>query len=196
MLNAWDAAWDLSEEQCPCDVHFVEWLEAQGICGAAIFHFGTGAHHHVGIRCAENGSDNAVLGITASPGEHEAYVRLALARPDVSRLYKAFFGDIYVLEDRLLPEFEVVTLFHLCEFRSGENDAYGAMTDLAMAQLLVRKTRPGGWVLFYTGSMAFEAARPIVAELEASGSLEANGSFKSLLIYRRPVSGEQLSPRA
>jgi hypothetical protein len=95
------------------------------------------------------------------------------------------FGDIYILEGRLLPDFDVVTLFHLCEFRSEQNDAYGAMTDLTLAQLLIGKTKPGGRVLFYTGSMAFEAARPVIAELEAGGSIAAEGSFKSLLIYRR-----------
>ena len=185
MLNQWDAVWDLVEDLCPCDVHFVEFLEAELIKGASIFHFGTGAHHHVGIRCAGNGNDNAVLGITASPGEHQSYVELALNRPEISRLYKVLFGDIYILEGRLLPDFDVVTLFHLCEFRSEQNDAYGAMTDREMAELLIGKTRPGGWVLFYTGSMAFEAARPVIAELEASGSIEAHGRFKSLLLYRR-----------
>ena len=185
MLNQWDGVWDLVEDLCPCDLHFTDFLEAERITGASIFHFGTGAHHHVGVRCCENGSGNAVLGITASRGEHDAYVDLALSRPEVSRLYKVLFGDIYILDARLLPEFDVVTLFHLCEFRTEENDAYGAMTDRQMAELLISKTRPGGWVLFYTGSMAFETARPVIAKLEASGSIAAAGSFKSLLLYRR-----------
>ena len=37
------------------------------------------------------------------------------------RTYNAVFGDIYLLNAKLLPVFDVVTLFHLCEFR-GERD--------------------------------------------------------------------------
>ena len=68
MLHAYDEVWPLIEDLCPCDVHFVEFLEAERIENASVFHFGIGAHHHVGIRTAENGSGNAVLGITASRG--------------------------------------------------------------------------------------------------------------------------------
>ena len=46
---------------------------------------------------------NAVLGITAAPQEYEKYVELAIARPDVLRYYNAVFGDIYLLNERLLP---------------------------------------------------------------------------------------------
>ena len=52
-MNIWDVNWFLDEKQCPCDVHFVEWLEEQGQTGKRIYHFGTGGHHYVGIRCAE-----------------------------------------------------------------------------------------------------------------------------------------------
>src|SRR3712207_2153347 len=176
MLHKWDAVWGLNEDLCPCDVHFVEFLESQGISNASIFHFGTGAHHYVGIRNARNGSGNAVLGITCSRGELDAYVDLAIERPEISRSYKVVFGDIYVLDERLLPDFDVVTLFHLCEFRSERNDAYGAMTDLEMARLLIGKLRPGGWALFYLGSYAFEAAQPVIAELEAGGDIEPAGT--------------------
>jgi SAM-dependent methyltransferase len=186
MLNEWDAVWDLHEDQCPCDVHFVAFLEAQEIANASIFHFGTGAHHHVGIRTAQNGDGNAVLGITASRGEFDAYVKLALERPEISRSYKVLFGDIYILEERLLPEFDVATLFHLCEFRSEKNDAYDALTDLDLARMMIRKLRPGGWLLFYTGSMAFDATRAVIAELEARRLMEPAGAYKTLLLYRKP----------
>ena len=185
MLHKWDAVWDLDEELCPCDVHFVEFLEAQGLSNATIFQFGTGAHHHVGIRNARNGSGNAVLGITCSRGELDAYVDLAIECPEISRSYKVTFGDIYILDARLLPDFDVVTLFHLCEFRSEKNDVYGAMTDAEVARLLIGRLKPGGRVLFYTGSMAFEAARPVIAGLKADGLIEADGGYKTLLVYRK-----------
>ena len=185
MLHYWNESWALDVKVCPCDAHFVEFLEDRGIRGASIFHFGTGSHHLVGIRTAESGRDNAVLGITASPGEYQSYVELAIARPEVTRTYKAFFGDIYQLDARLLPDFDVVTLFHLCEFRTEKNDAYGALGDLAMASLLVDRMKPGGWLLFYTGSMAYDRAKPVIERLQQIRPLEAAGTFKTLRLLRK-----------
>src|SRR3954452_18001782 len=75
-LHTWDASWDLSEAHCPCDVHFVAWLDEKRITDATIFHFGTGAHHHVGIACASPHRRNSVIVITASPQEFQAYIDL------------------------------------------------------------------------------------------------------------------------
>ena len=65
---------------------------------AAIFHFGTGNHHIVGLKLAENGSNCAVLGITASPQEYDDYVELLIKNPRLGHTYKAYFGDIYQLD--------------------------------------------------------------------------------------------------
>lgn len=188
-LHYWDAYWDLHVEDCPCDVHLIAWLDENRITDAAIYHFGTGGHHHVGIECARPERRNAVLGITAAPQEYEAYVKLALARPDVLRFYNAVFGDIYLLNEKLLPTFDVVTLFHLCEFRGEKNDAYGGLTDLALANLLTVKTRPGGHILFYPGSFAWNradhSAKDVVAEWEAGHEVERVGPFRSLLVYKK-----------
>lgn len=188
-MHIWNESWDLHVQQCPCDVHFLEMLEEHGIRDTSIFHFGTGNHHIVGIRTAENGSENSVLGITASPQEYESYVALSIERPAITRSYKAFFGDIYVLDPKLLPAFDIVTLFHLCEFRSDKNDAYGGLTDLALAEMLVDQLRPNGLVLFYTGSMAFDRAKPVIAALGKSRPVERVGEYKTLLVYRKKGSG-------
>lgn len=185
-LHFWDAVWDLRVAECPCDVHFCDWLEKQSIENASIFHFGTGSHHVVGIRTAENGSNNCVLGITASPGEYDAFVKLAIERPEVEKTYKVFFGDIYQLEPRLLPEFDVVTLFHLCEFRNERNDLYGALTDRQVADMLTEKTRKGGHILFYTKSFAFDTAESkVIAEWEKEAGVERVGMYETLLVYRK-----------
>jgi hypothetical protein len=184
-LNVWNVDWYLDPETCPCDVHLLEYLGAEGIKGARIFHFGTGGHHVVGIRCAEDGSNNAVLGITASPPEYQAYVKLISERPEVGRSYKAFFGDIYQLDARLLPELDVLSLFHVGEFRTEKNDAYGALTDLEMVSLLVDKLRPGGLVLFYEKSYAFDVAERVATALTKAGRIEPHGSFKTLRIFRK-----------
>jgi hypothetical protein len=184
-MNIWDVNWFLDEKQCPCDVHFLEYLEREKVTGASIFHFGTGGHHVVGIRTAENGSNNAVLGITASPQEYNDYVKLVIERPEIGRTYKAFFGDIYQLDARLLPAFDFVTLFHTGEFRTEKNDAYGALTDLEVAEFLLDKLRPGGRVVFFSGSFAYDKADAVAADLVRRGLVEAEPDYKTLRIYRK-----------
>ncbi|MFL5110721.1 MAG: hypothetical protein ACJ8DL_08440 [Microvirga sp.] len=189
-LLFWDDSWDLREKECPCDVHFIEWLDREKITGSAIYHFGTGNHHHVGIECARESRRNAVLGITAAPQEYQKYIELAIARPEVLRTYNAVFGDIYLLNPKLLPVFDVVTLFHLCEFRGERTDAYGGATDLEVANLLTDKTRPGGHILFFTSSFAFAwdgamSAKKVIAIWEKERPVERVGEYKSLLVYRK-----------
>lgn len=184
-LQFWDAVWDLRIAECPCDVQFLDWLDHAEIRDSSIFHFGTGSHHIVGVRTAENGSGNCVMGITAAPGEYDAFVELAIDRPQIEKTYKVFFGDIYQLEKRLLPTFDVVTLFHLCEFRTEQSDLYGAMTDRQLLDLLTEKTRPGGHLLFYTKSFAFDDAKKILDVWEREGEVEKVGAYELLLVYRK-----------
>ena len=33
MLNYWNATWSLDEKQCPCDIHFCDYLAEMGITG-------------------------------------------------------------------------------------------------------------------------------------------------------------------
>src|SRR5262245_29265979 len=174
-LNIYDENW---ETRGQCDIHLIEWLDGQRITDAAIYHFGTGGHHYVGIECAKPERRSSVLGITASPQEYQNYVRLVTERPEVLRYYNAVFGDIYLLNEKLLPGFDLVTLFHICEFRGPKNDAYGGLTDLAVTNLLTDRTRPGGHVLFYTGSFAFANAKTVIAQWEKERPVERVGEYK------------------
>jgi hypothetical protein len=183
LLHYWNAIWDLDEKQCPCDLHFVEWLHAEGISGKTIYHMGTGTHHVVGLDNLENGERNNIVAITASPGEYDAFVKHAIAHPRLSQAYSVYFGDLYLLNTALLPRFDLVTLFHLCEFRDARNDAYGALTDEEVVRRFVAHLNPGGRILFYEGSFAFPSARPILDKLVKEGVLEAAGQFKTLPIY-------------
>jgi hypothetical protein len=184
-----DYEWALRVEDCPCDVQFVQWLDEHGVVDSTIYHFGTGAHHYVGLQCASAERRNSVIGITASPEEHEAFVRLAIANPELLRYYQAIFGDIYLLNPKLLPEFDVVTLFHLCEFRVWEHDAMGARTDLDVLNVLTDRTRPGGHLLFYEGSNAWDwdhiKARDVVAQWAQERDVERVGTYGMLAVYRR-----------
>jgi hypothetical protein len=190
-LNVHTDTWHLNVEYCPCDVHFNEFVDAANVRNAAIFHFGTGAHHVVGIAAAENGRNNSVLAITASVGEYDSYVKLLIARPAVGRAYKAYFGDIYQLDGRLLPDLDFATLFHLCEYRSEVQDSYGALTDLEMAEVLVDRLKPGGRLLFYTGSNAFPEATAVISELKRKRPLVREADFKTLRVYRKAATGNR-----
>jgi hypothetical protein len=185
MLNTWEVFWGLRVSECPCDVHFVEWLEANAITNKTIYHFGSGGHHYVGIRCNEPELNNAVVSITASPQEYEAWIKLAKEQPQVTKTYLCYFSDIYTTNPKTLPRFDVVTLFHSCEFRHDKNDAYGALSDLEVMELFTDQTEVGGHILFYTGSFAFDSAKPIIAEWEKRRSVERIGEFKTLLVYRK-----------
>jgi len=186
-MNLWDAKWDLDEAQCPCDIHFNQWIDANKITGKTIYHFGTGTHHIVGLTQAANGSGNVVFGITASIIEYEAYVRLVNERPQFSKNYLAYFGDIYLSNVRLLPELDIATMFHAGEY-IGDNTTspeYGGVDDLGVARILHSRMRPGGYFVFYTGSFAFDKADALAKVLEGEGKLERIGTFKTLLVCRK-----------
>ena len=185
MLQIWDVDWYLDEAQCPCDVHFTQWIDDQKLSGTTIFHFGTGGHHHLGLHNLERGEPNTVLGITASPPEFQRFIELAIKHPRLSRAYQVWFGDIYLLNPSLLPELDVATLFHTGEFRGGSQDAYGALTDRQVADVSLGRLRTGGWIQFYTGSFAYDKAAAIAQDLVAEGKLEPAGAYKSLVLYRK-----------
>jgi hypothetical protein len=181
-MNVYGDNWMRRED---CDIQLIEWLDQQRITDAAIYHFGTGGHHHVGLECAKPERRTSVFGITASPQEYQNYMRLVTGRPEVLRYYNVVFGDIYLLNAKLLPTFDLVTLFHLCEFRGPQTDAFGGLTDLAVTNLLTDKTRPGGHILFYMGSFAFAKAKPVIAQWEKERPVKRVGEYKTLLVYRK-----------
>lgn len=184
-LHIYKDNWPFMEEVCPCDAHLMDFVADRDIRDAAIYHFGTGGHHLVGLRCLEDGRNNSVFGITASPAEYEEYIKLVIAQPKLAKPYLAYFGDIYMLNEKLLPQFDVVSLFHSREFRTAQNDAYGALTDLDTMKILARKTRAGGFILFYTRSQAYEAAMQDIDALLKTGAVRETGMFKTLRVFER-----------
>ena len=83
----------------------------------------------------------------------------------MAKNYVAYFGDIYLTNPKLLPDFDVVTMVHLCEFffPNTASEEYGGVDDRGVLDLFTAKTKPGGHILFYTKSIGFEKAKPIVA---------------------------------
>ena len=186
-MNYWGEQWELHPDVCPCDVHFNEWVEANGITNKVIYHFGTGTHHVVGRRQAE-----LERATRCSPSRRRRRNTTPMCRwssrmrgwPNPTSVY---FGDIYLTNARLLPDFDVVTMFHLCEFSSPNTTSaeYGGLSDRALLDLFTEKTRSGGHILFYQGSKDFDQAQPVIAAWEKQRPVERLADFKSLLVYRK-----------
>ncbi|BAT58374.1 hypothetical protein GJW-30_1_00899 [Variibacter gotjawalensis] len=187
-MNYWTDKWDLHEDICPCDVHFNDWAEDQKLKNKLIYHFGTGTHHVIGRKQAENGSGNNVLAITASIEEYEAFIKLVSEYSKVNKQYSAYFGDIYLTNPTLLPDaFDAVTMFHLCEFffPNTASKEYGGFTDLQLLNLFTDKTKVGGHILFYTRSIAFDKAKAVIADWEKEKKVKRVSEFKTLLVYQK-----------
>jgi hypothetical protein len=184
-LNYWNDTWPLSEQDCPCDLHFVEYLDKRHVHGKAIFHFGTGEHHILGIENARRSRDNRnyILGVTASKQEHEAYVQLILNRAQLAVHYHVMFVDIYTMTPRLLPLFDIVTLFHLCEFYDPVRSRYAPLDDAKLLRMFLSKLKLNGRILFYTGSSHFDRARSIIDAFLKRGWLRKAADYKTLEIY-------------
>lgn len=185
MLEIWDEDWQLDENVCPCDVHFVEWLEKEGIAGRTIYHFGTGGHHLIGLHNMRKGAPNTILGITAAPKEFDHFVKLAIEHAELTRHYQVYFGDIYLLNPRLMPRIDIATVFHLCEFRTEKQDEYGGLTDMQVMETLLDLLPPEAPILFYAGSMGYWKSEPISKHLVAAGRLCHVERFKTLEVYHK-----------
>jgi hypothetical protein len=180
-------AWPLRPDVCPCDVHFCEYLKEKRIRGKSIFHFGTGEHHLVGRRNGTDGLDNQVLGITASPLEHDAYVKLIVGSPDVGGRYRVLFGDIYNLVASALPVFDVVTLFHLFEYAEPPSQRR-TLDDPGLLRLFLSKMTPGGRIVFYRQSSARTPTARLLAGAIEAGEIALEEVWQSLEVFRVPTS--------
>jgi hypothetical protein len=184
-LNHRKDPWPLDVQECPCDVHFLEYLERHGVGGKVIFHFGTGAHHAVGTTCARAEPPNEVLGVTATVEEYQRYMEIIIAEPAIAKFYKALFIDVYTLTPRILPSFDLITLFHLGEFHHPERSAYAPLDDAGLLALALAKLNPDGRLFFYRGSAGFKRAEPLIAGAAARGEIAQVDAYESLLIYSR-----------
>ena len=182
-MNVVPYSWPLLKEECPCDVHFCDYLREHSIANSAIFHFGSGGHHLVGLRNREDALDNEILAITASPREHARYVRLLIRDSSLGKHYRVLFADIYDLSGRSLPEFDVITLFHLCEF-SPTVEQHRRMDDAGVLDLFLSKLTPRGRLLFYGESFGRARTRLITERAVADGKMSFEEQYQSLLIYR------------
>jgi len=184
-LNYWKNSWPLRVDWCPCDVHFLEYVRAHEVRDKVIFHFGTGEHHILGRSNLERDGPNEIFAITASRQEYERYIELVIDNPVAAKYYKVVFADIYTLTPRIIPSFDLVTLFHLCEFYDEEQSAYAQLDDSSLLALFFSKLNPGGRVLFYKGSFAFAKAQIIIEDFVNRGKMIKVDEHKTLFVYGR-----------
>jgi hypothetical protein len=168
---------------CPCDADFCDYLRERDIAKKSIFHFGSGGHHVVGLRNRDDRLENEILAITASPREHAQYVERVVREPSFGKYYKVLFADIYDLAHRSLPEFDLVTLFHLCEF-SPMAGQLRRMDDAGVMELFRSKLGAGGRLIFYEGSLGRPGTQRIIERSVAEGKMSLEETYRSLLVYR------------
>lgn len=178
------SSWGFNPSLCPCDAHFIEYLDGRQVRDPRIFHFGTGAHHMVGL-WAHRRAAGSVLGVTSSVKEHEAYATLVLADTALAKRYQVLFSDIYVLRAVLLPMFDCVTLFHLGEFTPSTGDREDP--DASLVDLMLSRLVKGGRMMFYKGSFGWNRSKAIIDARVASGQLRHVEIYRSLLIYEKMV---------
>lgn len=176
-------SWPLWPRMCSCDLHLCDFLQERGIRSKSIFHLGTGGHHIVGLRNRMDGMGNVILGVTVSPDEIKRYVRLVVRDPVLGQNYKVLFGDVHDLQAASLPNFDLVTLFHLCEFDSAKGSVH-LLSDEGVLDLLTSKLNPGGVLALYRESIGYRRLRPMIAAAMAAGRLEHREDYESLQILR------------
>jgi hypothetical protein len=182
-LNYWKASWPLLADICPCDIYFAEYLRANEVRDKVVFHFGTGEHHILGKKNFESGAQNEILAITASREEYDRYIDFIIDSPLAAKTYKVMFGDIYTLTPRIIPNFDLVTLFHLCEYYDEGSYEYAELDDSSLLGLFLSKLNPGGRVFFYKRSSHFAKCRAIIESFVSEAKMVQVDEYKTLLAY-------------
>ena len=199
-LNYFKDAWQLQIHYCPWDLQFVQYLELKGFREKLIFHFGTGEHHLVGRNNHERGSPNEIIGITASMEEYDEYIDFVINNPVAANRYKVLWGDVYTLSPQLLPNFDIVSLFHLCEYYTEQNATYARLNDLALLEMFLSKLNPGGKIVFSRKpgeimdvndpDLAFmKVVASMIGDFVAQGKLVVEDEYETLLVCGRPADG-------
>jgi tetratricopeptide (TPR) repeat protein len=165
---------------CPADRDIATYLDLfePSDAGLTVFHFGTGAHHHIGLANHRRQQPNRVIGITASPGEYQRYMQLCVQNGSLGSNYLVYFGDIYNLRPEYLPTLDVASMPHIGEYYDasqvkepgvhvgGSTDrSYAPLNDSSLVEMIVDKLVVGGRLLIYLHSHGADATRAILHEL-------------------------------
>ena len=185
MLLQWNDTWDLDAEACPCDVHFIDWIERKGLSDQKIFHMGTGAHHIVGFILAQSNKNHIIHAITAAPGEYKRGMELLIDVPSIGWHYKPMFGDIYQTDARQYSSLDVITLFHLCENTNQVRNSIFSLSYEETVRRFLFFLNPGGYLLGYKNSFRFDEANVIFSDLEREGLIKHEEDHLSLRVWSK-----------
>jgi len=179
------SSWKLQPHLCPCDIELIEYLQKYDVQDQTIFHFGTGAHHILGLENQKLPKPNEIIGITASIAEHKTYIQMCRKNRHLAKFYKVLCTDIYTLTERCLPMLDVVTLFHIGEFYLAEDAPFVHHNDESIVDLFLRKLNPNGKLLFYAKSFGYDRAEEIIKLFTEQGKIYQLEKYKTLLVYAK-----------
>jgi len=185
MLLNWDDNWDLDVEKCPCDQHFLDWLEYKNLSEKVIFHMGTGLHHLIGKTLSKSDKNFLIFAITAAPTEYKEYMQTIMDDPKVGWRYKAIFGDIYQLDKRQYNKLDIVNLFHLCEFTNEVRTQGFGHTDKDIIKMFLDSLTKKGYILTYVNSFGFNKTNDLFNELENENLIQHVEDYKTLRIWTK-----------
>jgi hypothetical protein len=176
--------WAYQPDKCPADRDFIKYMESNDIRRKTVFAMGPGDHHLVGRMLL----NNRVLSITCSVEEMDAYMDMAIDDPFMARHYQCMFGDIYLLNERLIPpDLDVVYLPHLGEMPNNARNDYQAMSDTEVLNLLIESMSYPGYLVAYHESSAWDRMEQVFKDAAINNSLRFLHKYKSLSIWVRPV---------
>jgi len=175
-------SWPYAPDKCPADADFIAWIKGHQLTDQTIFHMGPGGHHRVGIEAGKE-AGNRVLALTCAPTEMEEYVRLASEDAELSAAYQCLFGDIHNFPLALLPQFDIITLFHLGEMPDDNRVAYANSSSGWLLTHFWHSLQTGGRLLLYPGSNGYEWLKYAAGEFHG-GAIEFR--FNSLLGFIKP----------
>jgi SAM-dependent methyltransferase len=178
-LNEYRKFYEFSPGECPCDFHFAEYMK-KNLRKKNIFHYGTGGHHYIGLKNSMLDEPNDISGITLQQQEYQSYINLLKQNPMLTKHYKVSFVDFYTLSESFLPKFDIVNLFHLCEYYV-EGMPYYTLNDRTALSLFARLLKKNGTIFFYRKSSAFSRVRKIIDDIDF---LEKSVEYESLLGYK------------
>ena len=176
-----NSGWNLNMNTCPCDIDLIDYLQDKPQ-PYSLFHMGCGLHHSVG-KWAATQPGVCVRSISLTPLEIFEYIELATNNPILNKHYLVDFGDIHLIDFRLLPISNYVSLFHLGEIWEQTKDYQNGKSIKGVLRGFIKHNVRE--IYFFPNSVGWKVLEPIIAETEIARWYPS--THKSIKIYRRPI---------
>jgi hypothetical protein len=80
---------------------------------------------------------------------------------------------------------DVISLFHLGEFYMPEEAPFLHHNEESLLGMFLSKLNPNGKILFYTKSIGWGHAQPIIESFVKQGKMHKIEEYKNLLVYAK-----------